>query len=224
MFRAVIYDMDGVLIDSEPLWRKALVAVFSSIGLPITEEMCAQTMGMRLDEGIDYWGRKYPGKIQSPKDVHQQIVERLVKLVHEKGEAMPGVADSLKRLKEHDFKIGLASSSSLSLIETILEKLGIASYFEQVHSAQFEPSGKPHPAVYLSAAQKLGISPTECIAIEDSINGIIAAKAARMACFAVPEPLVQGDRRLGIADRVLDSLRDIDDNLIRDIKENRLNG
>ncbi len=118
-------------------------------------------------------------------------------------------------LAAQDVPLAVASSSAASVIFAVLEKLGLTGCFRVVQSAEFEPYGKPHPGVYLTAARRLGVAPEACVAIEDSVTGVVAAKAAKMACLAVPAPTAKDDRRFGIADAVLPSLADLDVNLLR---------
>ena len=106
--------------------------------------------------------------------------------------------------------VALASSSAYRLIGAVTERLGLAGEFEVAYSAEEEEYGKPHPGVYLTTARRLGVAPTQCLAIEDSFNGVLAAKAARMRCVAIPEPAQRRDPRFGIADLVLDSLAGVD--------------
>jgi len=213
MIKAVIYDMDGVLIDSEPFWRQAEVESFKSVGVFITKEMCYQTTGLRIDEVVAFWYQKMPWEGVSQSEVADLILKNVIELVEKKGQAKEGVLESLEFIKKQNVKLALASSSALVLIKTVIAKLGIQNYFEIVHSAEFESYGKPHPDVYLTAAKKLDIEPRFCVAIEDSVNGIISAKAAKMKCVAVPENGQEGDRRLGIADAVISSLNGINDSL-----------
>ncbi|HUQ85676.1 MAG TPA: hexitol phosphatase HxpB [Candidatus Limnocylindrales bacterium] len=211
MIKAVIFDMDGVLIDSEPLWRKAEIRSFSTVGISLTYDMCSQTMGTRVDELVNYWYHKFPWDGTSKKQLEELIWENVIKLVREEGEMKEGVIESLEFLKKQDVMIALASSSAMVLINTVLEKLKLQDYFEVVHSAEFEDYGKPHPGVYLTTANKLGVQPMACVAIEDSISGVIAAKAAKMKCIAIPEKELLDDKRLGLADIILPSLFNIND-------------
>lgn len=204
MIAAVVFDVDGVLIDSEPLWQEAEVEVFGSIGVPLTRTMCAETMGLRIDEAVAYWHERYPWTGRPLDEVAATIVGRVVELVGERGEPLPGVHAAVAACGERGLATAVASSSPTVLIDAVLRRLGLA--FPVVRSAEVEPFGKPHPGIYLAAARELGLAPTDCVAVEDSVNGIVAAKAARMACVAVPDPSIRGDRRLGIADVVLDDL------------------
>jgi sugar-phosphatase len=120
------------------------------------------------------------------------------------------VAESVAACREAGFRIALASSSPMTLIDAVLHRFELGRSFEVVRTADDERHGKPHPAIYLSTAHQLGVAPDACVAVEDSVNGVLAAKAARMACVAVPAPELRGDRRLGIADVVLDSLHALD--------------
>jgi sugar-phosphatase len=115
----------------------------------------------------------------------------------------------LKFFQENGLRIGLATSSYDVLIQTILSTLGIRDYFQTVHSAEYEMYGKPHPAVYLSAAQQLGVDPKKCLVVEDSLNGIVSAKAARMTVICVPEKTHIRDPRLILADAEFESLTDV---------------
>lgn len=213
MIKVVIYDMDGVIIDSEPLWRKAEIISFSKVDIKMTEEMCRYNIGLRVDEVVAHWYRKLNIKKGREKFVEDQIWENIIRLVKEEGKPKPGVKRSLSFFKNRQIRIALASSSAMILINTALGKLNIRENFELLHSAEFEKNGKPHPDVYISTAKKLGVHPNECVAIEDSFNGIIAAKAAKMKCIAVPEKEFLGDRRFGIADVVIDSLTKINDDI-----------
>lgn len=209
MIKAVIYDMDGVLIDSEPLWRRTEIETFAKVGVKLNDDMCRQTTGFRVDEVIEHWYHKFPWKNISKKEVEEMIWKNIIQLVKTEGSAKDGVYESLKFLKRENVKIALASSSTLTLIKAVMEKLQLEDYFEVIHSAEFEEYGKPHPGVYISTAKQLNINPAFCVAIEDSINGIIAAKAAKMKCIAIPEKELQGDKRLGIADFTISSLKEV---------------
>lgn len=199
-FEAVIFDMDGVLIDSEPLWKIAMEETFRSIGCPLTKEDFQQTVGLRLDEVIRYWFEHIGWQGATPLEVEEQIIRRMVVLIRENGAPLPGVVDTLAYLRQRDIKIGLATSSYAVLINTVLSTLGITPAFDVVHSAEYETHGKPHPAVYLHVATQLGVQPTKCLVIEDSLNGIIAAKAARMQVVCIPEKTHYVEPKLILAD------------------------
>lgn len=214
MVKAVIYDMDGLIIDSEPLWRKAEVKSFATVGVFLTEEMCAQTTGLRIDEVVEFWFHRNPWEGTSHKELEELIMKNVIQFVIDDGQQKKGVNESLDLLKQLGFRLALASSSGMALINPVLDKLQIRDYFEVIHSAEFEKYGKPHPEIYLSTAKQLNVNPVFCVAIEDSINGIISAKAAKMKCIAVPEKELLNDKRLGIADIVVASLLDINEETI----------
>ena len=165
---AVIFDMDGLIIDSEPLWRKAEIRAFKDIGFDFTEEMCIQTMGMRIDEVVHYWWKKLKWEKPSEKDVVDSIQSKMIDLIQKDGTLLPGVLDALKLLKEKNIPIALASSSAMILIKAVIESLDIKDYFNVIHSAEKEPAGKPDPAVFLTAARMLEIEAKKCLVLEDS--------------------------------------------------------
>lgn len=208
-FDAVIYDMDGVLTDSEPIWKIAMQEVFERVGCSLTKEDFQKTVGLRIDEVIRYWFAVAPWDNASPEEVENAIVQRMVELLSVQTTPLPGVLESLKYFSSKGLKIGLATSSYNVLIQTILETLGITSFFNAVHSAEDEPYGKPHPSVYLSAAHSLDCVPTRCLVIEDSFNGVIAGKAARMKVVCIPEKSHHPDNRLVAADLMLDNLNEL---------------
>lgn len=214
MIKAVIYDMDGVLIDSEPLWRKAEIRSFAKFNISLTEDMCKMTTGLREDEVVAYWFREFHVKSGNEKLIEKQIWKYIIELIQTESKPKDGVFESLEFFKKKNLKLALASTSAMILINTVIDKFQIRDYFEVIHSAEFEKNGKPHPDVYISTAKKLGAHTIECVAIEDSFNGIIAAKAAKMKCVAIPEKEFLEDKRLGIADVVLSSLNEVNDDLL----------
>lgn len=214
MITTAIFDMDGLLIDSEPLWRKVEINLFGSLGVPINEKRCFETMGLRTDECVNYWFVRYPWSGITEEDVVQQLDATIVELVEKEGCALPGVEITLKMMKKNVQHVALASSSKMVLIEAVLEKLNIQDYFEVVYSAEKEIFGKPHPGVYISTMKELDVAPSECIAFEDSINGVLSAKAARMKCIAIPDEHMYDNRHYAIADYKMRSLINFDQKML----------
>ncbi len=217
MIKAVIFDMDGLLINSEPFWRQAEAEEFKILNLPISEEDCSETMGLRIDVAVKYWFDKYNFNKADINETSDKILKRVIELVNKKGELLPGVLKILNVLKNNNIPMAIASSSAIELIEAVLKTCNIKNYFNAIASAEFEEYGKPHPAVFLSAAKKLAISPEKCLVFEDSISGIISAKAALMKTIAVPSNIVKNDPKFIIADKILNSLEEFDIKLLKTI-------
>ncbi|PJA08253.1 MAG: 2-deoxyglucose-6-phosphatase [Flavobacteriales bacterium CG_4_10_14_0_2_um_filter_32_8] len=207
--KAVIYDMDGIIIDSEPLWREAIIFTFNQVGLDFTEEKCRITQGMRLYEVVEYWHTKTPWTCKTIAEVEADLLKKITELISKKGTAMEGVNESLQYFKSKGFKIALASSSAPSLINIILKRLAIENEFEVINSAQNLSYGKPHPEIFIKTAQQLGIKPINCLVIEDSFHGILAAKSALMKVIAIPYQENWNDHRFSIADYQLKSLTEL---------------
>lgn len=198
--------MDGVLIDSEPLWKIAEVEAFAKVGLDLTHTDCEETVGLRIDEVVKMWHAKVGWTSKTLLEVENDIINTLIREIKHQGRELDGVLNALDKIQESGLKIGLATSSANRVIDAVLEKLGIANYFDVLHSAEHEEYGKPHPAVFMTAAKKLAINPIDCLVIEDSFNGVLAAKSARMKVVAIPEKTHQYDERLKISDKILPSL------------------
>lgn len=205
-FEAVIFDMDGVLIDSEPLWKIALEEVFHSLGSKLSKQDFQKTVGLRLDEVVVFWHAHEHWENFTPKEIEDRIVGKMIELIKANAQPLPGVIATLQFLKEKGLKIGLGTSSYEVLIDTILSELGIREFFDFTHSAELEQFGKPHPAVYLTVAEKLGVSPLKCVVIEDSLNGVIAAKAARMKVICIPEKTHHPEPKLMLADWMYETM------------------
>ncbi len=208
MIKAVIFDMDGLLIDSEPIWEEAEVEVLNKVGVPLTREKTKETMGLRVDEVVSHWHSKYPWVEPSQKEIEKRIVKRVIELILEKGKSQPGVLEIVNLLKNCNIPMAIASSSPTRIIEAALDRIGIKEDIQAVCSAEHESFGKPHPAVYLTTAKKLNLDPKECLVFEDSPNGVLSAKAANMKCIAVPSKKVKGDPRFNLADEIIESLKD----------------
>tara|TARA_B110000879_G_scaffold130678_1_gene171541 strand:- start:677 stop:1333 length:657 start_codon:yes stop_codon:yes gene_type:complete len=184
---AVIFDMDGLIIDSEPLWKIAEIEIFKEVGFDFTVEMCAMTTGMRIDEVVGFWRKKLNWKNFTTNEIVYKIQTKMIQLIKQKGKLLPGVYSALNLLKNNNISIALASSSSMSLINTTIETLEIRSFFNIVHSAENEIAGKPNPAVFLSTAKMLEINPDKCLVLEDSKAGMNAGLNANMRTIVIPE-------------------------------------
>ena len=207
--KAVIFDMDGVIIDSEPLWRRAMIQSFVEIGIPFTDEHCRLTTGLRFKEVAEFWFTKHQIKHISILEFDELVITRLCQLIIEEGKAMKGVNETLFFLKEKGYKIGIGTSSNTRLMNTVVDVLSIRHYFDTLSSAEFLEYGKPHPHVFLNCAQQMSISPNHCLVIEDSVNGIIAGKAAQMRVLAIPEEINKNNPKFAIADYIGESLFDL---------------
>ena len=210
-FGAAIFDMDGLLVDSEPLWHEAEIEILGRLGVPLGASACRQTKGMFVNEVTRYWHERYPWDGPNTDEVAVEVVDKVIALVVAKGRPKPGVRRALDLCRAHGLPLAVASSSQYRLIEVVLEHFDLLADFDLVHSAEDEPYGKPHPGVFLTTAAKLGVAPDRCLVWEDAPAGVLAAKAARMACVAVPEVAERDRPAFGIADVVLGSLEEADE-------------
>ena len=206
---ATLFDMDGLLIDSEILWHKAELEIFGSLGVPLDDARDRSTKGMYVNEVVEYWYDRYPWVGPTCDEVVERLLQRVGDLVESEGVVMPGALRAIELAGERG-PVALASSTPLSLIHRCLDHFNLGSAFVSVHSAEFEPYGKPHPGVFITAAASLRVAPGECLVFEDSAAGVIAAKAATMTVVAVPTPDDRAQRAFLVADLLLDSLVDLD--------------
>ncbi|MEJ7737307.1 MAG: hexitol phosphatase HxpB [Chitinophagaceae bacterium] len=214
MLDTVIFDMDGLLIDSEPQWQLAGKETLHEFGISLTQEQYFSSTGLRTPEWIEYWFTHFRIDIVHAAEAIHTIEQRAIHNIRENAVAFPGTHYIIKFFKEKKFRMGLATSSPLRLVKVVTEKLGIIDVFDAVSSAEDLPHGKPHPQVYLNCASQLNVSPLQCICFEDSFNGLISAKAARMKCVVVPVKQQQKDRKWYAADLQLPSLLKFNDILL----------
>ncbi|HET7093666.1 MAG TPA: HAD family hydrolase, partial [Thermomicrobiales bacterium] len=160
MIAGVIFDMDGLLIDSEPLWRIAEIEALSAVGVPIDEDAARLTTGLRTDEVVEQWFARYPWPEPPKTTIEARIVARVIELLGERGAPMPGVPETLAALTAAGLPLAIASSSQSEVIAAVLDALDFGGVFQVVQSAEHEPYGKPHPGVYIEAASRLGLPPT----------------------------------------------------------------
>jgi HAD superfamily hydrolase (TIGR01509 family) len=202
---AVVFDLDGVLIDSEPVWeevRRDFVAEHHGRWLPDSQH---RLMGMSTPEWAQYLAEDLRVGLP-PEEVVSAVVDRMARRYAAELPVLPGAVEAVRRLAER-WPLGLASSSPRSLIDTVLGATGLTSLFAATVSTEETEHGKPAPDVYLAAAAKLGAQPAACVAVEDSGNGIRAAASAGMRVIAVPHPRYPpGEDALAQADLVLTGL------------------
>jgi mannitol-1-/sugar-/sorbitol-6-/2-deoxyglucose-6-phosphatase len=216
-FDASIFDMDGLLVDSEVLWHEAEIEILGGLGVPLDPDGCRTTKGMFVDEVTAHWFGLYPWEGPAPGEVAVTVVDRVIELILAKGELKPGAEWAIDLCAERGLALAVASSSQYRLIEAALTRFSLRDRFTVVHSAEDEPYGKPHPGVFLSTAAELGAPPRRCVVWEDAPAGVLAAKAASMACIAVPEHGEGGHPAFGLADLVVGSLLDVDGPALDDV-------
>src|SRR5574341_1576526 len=221
MIRAVIFDMDGVIIDSEPLWEKAGRILLARRGLDYNPIYRDKIVGLNQKDS----GRLLKETFNLPETIEELLAERieiLLPLYDKELELVPGLITILKELKESGFLLALASSSPNRVINFVLDKFSLNQFFSVVVSGESVEFGKPHPDIYISPARKLGacpeqgrkIEPKECVVIEDSINGVRSAKSAGMFCIAIPDKRLN-QKGFQIADVVIDKIDKISSEIIR---------
>lgn len=187
-FKAVIFDMDGVLIDSEPIHMQIEIKLLNTFGVNISKDEMSQFIGKSNQEMWTTLIHRYNLEY-SISELHQITTELKSNYFRDEMlEPIVGVVDLLKDLKENNIKIAVASSSPIEHIQIILEKLEIIQYFQEIVSGDDVEYSKPEPDIFLLAAKRLGVEPRLCMVIEDSTHGIAAAKSAGMYCVGYANP------------------------------------
>jgi HAD superfamily hydrolase (TIGR01509 family) len=205
---AVVFDLDGVIVDSEQVWDEVREAYVRETGGTYTDAATRDMMGMSSPEWSRYMAESLhvPGP---PEEINDAIVERMLERYGEAPPLIPGAVESVRRVAAR-WPLAIASSSNPELIEVVVRAAGLGDVFEIAVSSQEVARGKPAPDVYLEAARRLGVAPERCAAVEDSHNGIRSAKAAGMRVVAVPNPhFPPDDEAMAAADVVLGSIGEL---------------
>jgi HAD superfamily hydrolase (TIGR01509 family) len=205
---AVVFDLDGLLLDTEQVWDEVREELARERGGRWHERAQLEMMGMSSKEWARYM-HDVVGLPDSPEEISAEVVRRMEARYREQLPLLPGAVEAVERLADR-WPLGLASSSNRELIDLALELSGLERSFRVTVSSEEVARGKPAPDVYLEAAKRLGVPPERCAAIEDSHNGIGAAKAAGMRVVAIPNPhFPPGPEALALADVTLGSLREL---------------
>jgi HAD superfamily hydrolase (TIGR01509 family) len=220
MISAVIFDLDGVLIDSEGVWASAREQVVREHGGTYGADSTVAMMGMSSPEWSRYM-HEHLGVRMTPARIAAAVVQRLERLYRERLPLIPGAREAVAALASH-WRLGLASSANRPIIELVLDLAGIRQFFAVTVSAEEVPHGKPAPDVYLEAAHRLGTAPSRCAAIEDSTNGLLAASSSGMVVIALPNRgFPPTDYALGHADMVIESLGQLRPGLVEGLSRPR---
>lgn len=208
MSKAVIFDMDGVIIKSEPLWEKTEKILLKSKDIEYTPIYRDRIVGLNQNDSakllIDTFNLK-----DSISTIIQQRIQILLKIYKNELNLTKGLENLLIQIKNKKVLIGLASSSPIEVIQYVLEKFSIYKYFDTVVSGECTKKGKPNPDIYLLTAKNLKVKPEQCLVIEDSINGVKSAKSAGMYCIAIPEKRFKINE-FAIADKIINNLEEIE--------------
>ncbi|MGH2972668.1 MAG: HAD family hydrolase [Gaiellaceae bacterium] len=208
MIDAVVFDMDGVLIQSEEVWDAVRERFVREHGGRYDEEVQRAMMGMSSTEWSRYL-HEHAAVPDRPDEINREVVRRMLAAYRDHLPLIPGAVEAVRRLADR-FALGLASSSNRELIDTVLDVAGLAPFFAATVSSEEVAHGKPAPDVYLEAARRLGADPVQCAAIEDSHGGIRSAKSAGMRVIAVPNPTYPpDDEALALADVTVGSLDEL---------------
>jgi HAD superfamily hydrolase (TIGR01509 family) len=208
LIEGVVFDLDGVLLDSEQVWDDVREQLARERGGRWHEGAQRAMMGMSSPEWARYMHDEI-GLPEPPEEISAEVVRRLEERYRQNLPLLPGAVEAVERLAAH-WPLGLASSSNRELIDLVLELSGLGQFFKATVSSEEVARGKPAPDVYLEAARRLGVAPELSVAIEDSHNGIRAAKAAGMRVVAIPNPHFPPDpESLGLADVTLGSLAEL---------------
>jgi mannitol-1-/sugar-/sorbitol-6-/2-deoxyglucose-6-phosphatase len=211
LISAVVLDMDGLLIDTEPVWRVAERQVFAELGVEVSDADLLDGTGVTIDDLVRALLPSGPGP--SPAEVADRMTDLVIAHVSRDGVPMPGVPEAIALFDRLGLRLAIASSSPARMIDAVCARLGLDIGIRC--SALNEQHGKPAPDVYLAAARRLALDPARCLAVEDSPAGVVAAKEAGMSCLAVPDPLLAGDPRYRRADLVLSALTELDEPTLR---------
>ncbi|MGQ0794287.1 MAG: HAD family hydrolase [Deltaproteobacteria bacterium] len=212
MIKAVIFDMDGVMIDSEPLWEKTERILLGRRGIDYNPSYRDKIVGLNQQDS----GALLVRTFNLPETVDDIIGERIAILLgiyETELRLMDGLIRLLEELRDGGMSLAVASSSPNRVIKFVLEKFNLGGFFDTVVAGEFVPNGKPHPDIYLYTARKLSAEPEECAVIEDSINGLRAAKSAGMRCIAAPDKRLS-QAEFAAADIIVPSVSEINLNLV----------
>lgn len=219
MVKAVIYDLDDTMVNSDPLHARAWEELLKEYGYKfgdLPEHMRSSFIGMRVIDIVKEIAA-YLKLDASTDKLYQKRVEAFLLLVEKELELMPGLLESLDLLRRHNYKLAIASSGAKKYIELVLNKFHIKDYFAVVITGDDVTIGKPNPETYLVASKKLGLLPSECLVLEDATKGIQSAKAAGCLCIAIKNPNVP-PQNYPDADLVMDSLQDINLDVIKSLQ------
>lgn len=215
MIKAVIFDMDGVIIDSEPVYHRVEKKLFKRLGIKISEDEHYSFVGMSMDLIWENILEKNKLKLNKEELIKLHTDNMIGSFQNEeKLTPLPNLVEFIEKLIDNNFKIALASSSSRILIDIILKKLEIKNFFEVIVSGEDVENGKPFPDIFLLTAKHLGCKPSECIVIEDSKNGVSAAKKANMKCIGFKNSN-SGMQDLSAADMIIGNFSALD---VKDIR------
>jgi HAD superfamily hydrolase (TIGR01509 family) len=207
---AVVFDMDGVLVETEHLWDEVREALTADWGGKYTPEAQEAMMGMSSPEWSRYL-HETVGLREPPEAINAEVVRRMLERYETDLPVVPGAVEAVRRLAADGLRLAVASSSNRKLIDAVLRRLELESLFVVTVSSEEVARGKPSPDVYLETARRLGVEPASCTAVEDSASGIRAAHAAGMRVLAYPNRhYPPSDEVLALADSVLSSLDDLD--------------